>query len=452
MKIPIFVSCFSLALAGCNLEEINENPNVPLEVPFSTLLPPAQKGLADAHGGRIFRYTGIFGQQLSGVDGQELLVENYQPDELFVGNVWSDIYVNAMINLRILIDRGTEEQSPHYTGIARVLMAQSIGMLTDVWGDVPYTQALQGAEFPNPEYESQELLYAEIQSLLDQAILDLSLSESVFKPGADDIIYGGDIDAWRAAAHLLKARYHIHTTKRHPQAAQSALDALTGAMNNPSQDFQYNYLGAGEDINPLSSFYQITPYAIIDPQFIDLLESLEDPRQSHMFRSIPFSGGRLRAGDFFADPSAPVKMGSYLERLFIAAEATYRTGDQAGAQTALDEAVTLSMSQVSAGEISSEDLNVYLDANVQLTGDAENDLKTILTQKYIGMFTTPEPWTDFRRTGFPNLVPNPVGATSANPNGEIPRRLIYPQSERLRNTNFPSPSPNMQTRVWWDEN
>ncbi len=452
MKIPICITCFCLALAGCNLEEINENPNVPLEVPFSTLLPPAQKGLADVHGGRIYRYTGIFAQQLTGVDRQELLAENYQPDELFVGNVWSDIYVNAMINMRILIDRGTEEQSPHYTGVARVLMAQSIGILTDVWGDVPYTQALQGAEFPNPVYDSQEALYAEIQSLLDQAILDLSLTESVFKPGVDDIIYGGDIQAWRAAAHLLKARYHIHTTNRFPQAAQFALDALTGAISSPAQDFQYNYLGAGEDINPLSSFYQITPDTDIDPQFIELLELLDDPRQSLMFRNIPFSGGRMRPGNFFAAPAAPVKMGSYLEMLYIKAEAAYRTGDQTGAQTALEEAVTLSMNQVSSGSISAEDLSAYLSTNVQLTGVFETDIQTILTQKYIGMFTTPEPWTDFRRTGYPELEPNPVGATSSNPSGEIPRRLIYPQSERLRNTNFPQPAPNMQTRFWWDLN
>jgi hypothetical protein len=144
-------------------------------------------------------------------------------------------------------------------------------------------------------------------------------------------------------------------------------------------------------------------------------------------------------------------LGSYLEQLFIEAEARYRTGDLPGAQTALENAVALSVDQVSLGQVEMPDVEAYIAAEVQLTGNEEEDLNTIMTQKHIGMFTTPEPWTDWRRTGYPALTPNPVGPTAANPNGEIPRRLIYPQSERLRNTNFPQPAPDMQTRFWWDQ-
>jgi len=109
------------------------------------------------------------------------------------------------------------------------------------------------------------------------------------------------------------------------------------------------------------------------------------------------------------------------------------------------------MAEISEGEINQEQIDTYLAANANLSGSFEPDLEIIIREKYIELFTSPEPWTDFRRTGYPNLEPNDGGTSAANPSGEIPRRLIYPQSERLRNQNFPSPAPNMQDRFWWDE-
>ncbi len=451
MKNIIYSILAVLVLSGCNLEEINENPNVPQEVPLSTLLPPTQKALTDVQGRELFQYTNIFSQHMEGVDNQPLLIENYQPDELFVGNVWSDIYVGSMVNLEIIIDRADAEGSPHYSGVARVLQVQALGFLTDVWGNVPFIQSAQGADFPNPEYDAQELLYGEIQDLLDRAILDLQAETSVFSPAADDVMFGGDLASWIATAHLLKARYHLHTTKRNPNAADAALLALNSALPSQAQDWQYPYLGTGTDVNPLNSFFSITPYAEADPQFVELMENLDDPRIDYSFKIIPFTGGRRRPGDYFAGPSSPVKLAGYLEQLYLLAEARLRTGDTPGAETALQEAIELSMNELSEGEITQEDAGAYIANHGTLSGTFESDLETIITQKYIALFTTPEPWTDYRRTGYPNLMPNENGATASNPNGEIPRRLIYPQSERLRNQNFPSPNPNMQDRFWWDE-
>ena len=88
---------------------------------------------------------------------------------------------------------------------------------------------------------------------------------------------------------------------------------------------------------------------------------------------------------------------------------------------------------------------------MDLSGNPEEDLALILTQKYIAQFMWLESWTDFRRTGFPQLSPNEGGNNVENPNGEIPRRFPYPINEVLYNPNTPSPLPDLQERMWWDQ-
>ncbi len=450
MKKTFIFLFILIAAAGCNLEEINENPNVPTDVPLSTLLPPAQKALADAQGGRMFRYTGIFAQQLTGLDNQELLVENYQPDEFFVDNPWSDLYLNSLLNLNIIIERA-DEASPHYAGMARILTAHGLGMLVDVWGDVPYTEAFQGAEIPHPNYNTQEQLYDVVFNLLNRGIQDLEMESSVFSPGSDDLIYGGDLERWIRAARVLQARFALRTLKRNSNAGADALAYLApGAFSSVADDLGYTYLGTGDDTNPISGFFQNTPNTTMDPQFIALTQGLNDPRYPYITKSIPFSGGRRRPGDYYASPASMVRLVSYIEQEFIRAECLYRSGETTQAAQVLEDVVRVHMDEVSTAAITTEEADAYVAAQLQFTGSEGNDLRIILTQKWIALMTTPEPWADWRRTGWPALLPNENGTSDANPNGEIPRRLIYPQSERLRNNNFPAPGPTMQDRFWWD--
>ena len=450
MKRYIYLFATFFFAVSCNLEEINENPNVPNDVPLSTLLPPTEKNLADVHGGELFRISNIFSQHMEGVNNKELNYELYNPNELDVGAGWGDLYVGSIVNLKIIEDRALEEGSPHYSGIAKIMQAQSFGLLTDTWGDVPYFDAGLGSPEPNPSYDAQEVIYAEIQNLLDEGIADLN-SESILTPGSDDIMYNGNIQGWIKAAYVLKARYAMHTTKRNTSAASEVLTHLSQGFTSPNEDWEYPYLGTGTDINPLDSYFNLTPDAEADPQFVELMENLDDPRIDFSFEVIPFTGGRRRPGNYFAGPASPVKLAGYLEQLFLLAEARLRTEDTQGAEMALQEAIELSMDELSEGEITQEEADAYIANHGILSGTFESDLETIITQKYIALFTTPEPWTDYRRTGYPNLVPNEGGASAFNPNGEIPRRLIYPQSERLRNQNFPSTNPNMQDRFWWDQ-
>ncbi|MDZ4823260.1 MAG: SusD/RagB family nutrient-binding outer membrane lipoprotein [Flavobacteriales bacterium] len=449
-RVMLLTICCLLLFNACKLEELNENPNVPTDVTMNLLLPSAQSDFANALAGRFFRYSCIASQQLQGQDNQELLMENYNPDELFVGYPWEDFYSGPMINLKLIIEKADEQNSPAYSAIAKIMMANCIGVITDTWGDVPFTEALEGGDNLYPKYDSQEDIYSGIQSILDEAIAQLD-EESPIAPGADDLIYGGDLSQWKKAAHALKARYYIHTIHRNSNAAQLALDQLSESFVTFNDDCAYHYLGTATDANPINDFFVSTTYAVIDPQFIGVM-GVTDPRFEYFVDIIPFTGGQSKVGMFKGSGNSPLDFISYTEQKFIEAEALLRMDDMSGAATALQQAVQSSFDEVESFlliDLDDNDVNDVV-SSLLLSGNIESDLELIMEQKYVALFTQHECWNDWRRTSFPQLEPNDNGNSSSNPTGEIPRRLIYPQSERILNPNFPG-SVDMQARVWWDE-
>ncbi len=447
MKKVFLVFIFSVSLFACKLDEVNENPNVPTDVSVKLLLPTAQKGLADAIGGRFFRYTAIASQQLSGRDNQELLMENYNPDELFIGYPWEDFYTGPMVNCRIIIEKAEEEGANAYAGIGKILLANCIGIITDAWGDVPFSEAMQGGDNLYPRFDSQDHIYLDMINMLNDAIFDLDQASTIV-PSSDDLIYGGDLNKWKRAAHALLARYYIHLTNVRGDASARALEELNEGFANYNEDLAYRYLGNAADANPIYNFFVATAYAVVDPQYISVLGAA-DPRFSRFVDIIPFTGGQSKVGAFQGSANSPIKLMSFVEQKFIESEALLRTNNITGAQDALRQAVQASMDEVEsflAIEIPDSQEQSLINTLV-LTGAFDSDLNLIMREKFSALFTQPEVWTDWRRTGYPVLTPNANGNSASNPGGQIPRRLIYPQTERLLNPNFPGVL-TMDVKMW----
>ncbi|MCB0518626.1 MAG: SusD/RagB family nutrient-binding outer membrane lipoprotein [Lewinellaceae bacterium] len=445
--IPLLLAGL-LALPACNLEETNLNPNDPLDVPMEVLLPPALEAAASEMAEDAAVYAGIFAQYFTGVDNQALPVERYLLDESFNMNpIWQDFYNTPLNTLHMITGKAAQQKSPHYAGVAKVMMALSLGTVTSLWGDVPYSDAFQGAENPNPRYDTQAQLYAAIQQLLDEAIADLDAPESVFSPGADDVIYNGDLGKWRKAAHALKARYYMHTIKRDDQAAAKALDATAQAFAGPEDDFVYTYGFSAAEQNPWFLYFKNTPYVQVDDFFVDLIKNAKDPREKQLIKR---TFGINRVGEYYAGEFAPIPLMTFAEMKLLEAEARLRSG-QPGAQVALQEGLTAHVEAVINGTITADSIANFAQRVGTFSGDFGTDLATIATQQYIAHFTQIEGWTDFRRTGLPALPANLNGDNPQNPGGAIPRRFIYPQNERLFNANFPASNPNLQDRFWWDE-
>jgi hypothetical protein len=456
LKYLILFSGLLLAMIlpySCELEEANNNPNSPTEVPPNVLLPFNESRMARLMGSTPQVMAGIFMQYYEGIDNHPLQVQIYVLNEaLYVDWDWNDYYDGPMINIVKMIESAETDGSYYYTGMGKIMMALCLGNISSMWGDVPYSEALNGAEIRSPRFDSQQSIYQKIQELLDEGIADLGETYEGFKPGSDDIIYGGNVYKWIQAAYALKARYYIHLTKRASDLgfdpSQKALETIGNAIRSSNDDMEYPFGYSASEYSPFYSFARLN-YLIPNNTFTSLLSSKLDPRRNFYYKK-RFGESSLE-GSYFTSPASPVHMITYHELKMIEAEARLRLDENdPDAQTALQEGVRASLNKISEGTLDASAIDAYVNANAVLSGTFEEKLETIMVQKYIALFSSIEPWTDYRRTGYPVLTPNEGGNHNQNPGGAIPRRLAYPQTERLYNNNFPEVIPTLQDRFWWD--
>jgi hypothetical protein len=342
-----------------------------------------------------------------------------------------------------------------------VLTAYNLGVATDLWGDIPYSEAFQGTGNMQPKYEKQEDIYKTIFALLDSAVSHANKPSGPNKPtGAKggDLIYNGDINSWKRFAYFLMARHHLRLTYApgHDKVAESnlALDALKNSFTASSQNPSFKFYDSPGSENP---WYQgetkWTTFPVSD-YFIKNLKSKNDPRlplyankaantndyTGKVNGSDPGATGDFsHIGDLFTAADAPIYLGTYTEALFIKAEATFYVSGAAAALPIFRQAVTESMTSIG---LSATDATTYLAMYSNFTN--ANALQAIMYEKYVADFLSLESYNDWRRTGIPtlSLVENAVTNT-------IPQRWPYPSSER---TNNPQPQHEIliTQNVWWD--
>ncbi len=451
-----FAASIFFLLVSCEFGDTNVNPALPSDVAAQAINPAAQAGLAFAIGGEMVRISGLFMQQFQGINAQQFDNYKYLVKSSDMDGVWRRMYHNSL-NPLITVQRKAETQNSHHTAaMAKVLIAVGIGHLTDMFGDIPYSTAWRGLEDEFfPSYDTQENIYANIHMLLDEAIA-LFAGDPGEGPslGGDDLIYGGDTDAWTKAAYALKAKYYIHTCKINNQAYDLAIAALERGFSDNGDDLQFVFGSSTNEANPQYQFTQDRGGNInIDPNFFNLLIELDDPRKSAFLNPASTDSGfntNFNSGTYYTTINSPTIFMSYSEAKFIEAEAKLKLGDLAGAQTALAEAIEASLMKL----LGTSDPNyVDLHSNLNDLPDENARLEQIIGQKYIALYSQGlEVWTDYRRTGFPSITPVEGGNNAFNNNGEVPRRLPYPQQEiDLNESNVPIKSPDFQERFWWDQ-
>jgi Starch-binding associating with outer membrane len=461
---------YALATAGCLLlgacgkfvDGYENSPNEPSESSPKLLLTVSQVQTFLSYSGNLARVSSIFVQQQNGTDSQYESFANFNLNSGDNDNEWENIY-SAMLDAKTLTEKAGVS-NPYYSGMGRVLLGMNLGLATDLWGDVPYSQALKGlTNGLAPTYDSQESVLNAIQDLMDKALVDFSKTESANLlpvPLDNDLIFSGVIDNWKIAAYTLKARYANRLSRRDPSGSATKVlayvDSALALGASTSTDCNAKFGVAGNEYNQWYAFTvnDRQGYMQMGAFFVDKLAAMNDPRLSFYatldtgsaYRGTPLGSTDKTTsaiGAYFASANSSAPMATFVELKFLEAEAAFRANDKTRAATAYNNAVTVHIQQVTGASPSA----AYITAHISETSTTIS-LEKIMTQKYIAGFTQIEVWSDWRRTGFPTLSLSPSAFTS-----EIPRRLPTPLTEANYNPNTPKPlvsGRSIINRVWWD--
>jgi len=417
----LLIFVFAFAFVGCEDfvgGEINKDPNNPTSVPIIAQMPAIQIAIADVYGGAFSRFNCMLSQQVEGVARQWQAMNNYTgltPNRFDAA--WTNVYENILNELKIAQTSAREQGYNHYLGVLEVMEAFTLMAATDVWDDMPYTDALKGSESINPTFDTQATIYGAINNLLDDAIKLFGGAAGGLVPGSEELFLGGDIDAWSKVAHGLKARGLLKAND-YAGAMSEAMQGMDGAAGNLA--FQY------PDASAAGQWYRFNRDRTGDLEFHPtmraLMTDLKDNDRLAVFDQVFTTDHPYLKADFLQE------MITFREVQFIIAEADFRTngGSQAGYDAYL-AGIKASFDRTGLGQA---EYDAYVAQPEVAPGVGNLTLEMIMTQKYIAMFIQPETYSDWRRTGIPAL--SPTNGTT------IPVRWDYSANEYLFNTNSPS--------------
>lgn len=456
LSVGIFHSC-----SDDKFDEIGTNPNSPTEVPIKLLMPQVGVDAAFALSGtEVAWYSSVFVEHTTGVHGQlESADKRTSINSTIANNTWNSLYAGALNDLKIIISRGSEggAEEGNWTavGIAKVLTAYNYSVATDLWGEVPFSEALQGKENRTPIFDSQQDVYSGMHTLLDEAITDLQKT-SIGTVGTADFYYNGDADSWIMVAYSLKARLHNHLSRKDPQgSANSVLAAISNAFEDNSDGMIFNSFSTdATGQHPWFQEVNDRGHHAVSTTMFDIINDLGDPRGALWFGTVDGSvipapngsadtdqGGILysKASLDYLTETSPMPIITYDEVKFLEAEANFRLGNSTEAYSAYLEGVAAALERA---DVDDADITAYLARSSVAVGESNLTLDHIITQKYVSfwLFQPIEAYNDYRRT----LIP-----TMNNTAGDPPNRFPYPQDEVAANENVPSRT--IQNKVWWAE-
>lgn len=447
------VSCDGLSDFG----DTNTNPSSVTSPVIGALLTNVQSGIA---GGSYASNTrgGLYSQYFSETQYTEASL--YATPQL----AFTGYYSGDLMDLQNIINTGG---SNNMEQVAIILQQYIYWTLTNLWGDVPYSEALKGTEVLQPKYDTQEDIYKGIFAKLGAAVAAFDDS-----PITGDIIYGGDVESWKRAANSLKLLAAIQLSKKVPSASgfaatafKEALAAPGGVIVSNSQNFAVEYEGNNFQSPVFSRYLTRQDYAQ-SAEMVDLLKSRNDNRQDAYGSSdigVPYGLVRLEAEAFTASNTnwsriladdirtadATVSIISAAHVALARAEAAQIGWTTENVADLYEQGITLSHEEwgvpVSPGYLSQPDVAL-----------GSNNLEKISMQRYIASYPDGTMgWTLWRKSGVPNLTPTPA---ATNTSKEIPRRYVYADAEfasneaSVREAVARLQGGNTQdARVWWDQ-
>ncbi len=483
-----------------DFETINTDPNNP-----STELAAPDMLLTNIIESATDRTHEIFlGHEMGNCWVQHMAKVQYTDEDRYiyrpgvVNNTWSSFYASSGMDIATLYKVADLKLNDNYKGVALVMKVYITSLLTDMFGDVPYTEAWRAGVadggIVSPKYDTQESIYRDIVKKLDTANMLLSADGKAI---GGDIMYGNDITKWKKFANSMRMRLLMRMQAKDPGYVGAELTKMVGdpatypVFESNDDNAQLIYLGAAPNNNPINENRKTrddhrVSQTIIDMQwtfnsYVDWrvmvyanLNASSDyvgmPNGLTSSKALAYKGNGLTAtskiGDFFTKAEAPGVLMSYAELQFILAEGVERELITSAPMTAEEyyyEGIHGSYNQY-ADVIVAKGLSLFGEtmtidefaehyiANGGAGWDPDNALEKILTEKWLAMFEQGlQSRFEWVRTGIPALV---AGEDASN-GGVIPVRFPYPTDEYATNpTNVKAAAAtqgtdDLNTRIWW---
>ena len=500
IAIILFSACGLIGLNACDagFDEMNVNKTAAVAINPVFALNNAVVNISPPS--TTVQYELGIVQQMVSPNSGVLTGANFNQDNRdYTQAIWQRYYRSVIRNTYDVISTTKDPSRTNLVNMAKILQSYAFLVLTDTYGDIPYTEAGKGYtdQMVYPKYDKQQAVYAGIIKDVSDAVAALDAAKT---RETADVLFGGDVAKWKKFGNSLLLRIGMRLSKVDATQAQSLVaKAVAGGVITSNADnviirHDANYLNSiGQLLNATeaNNFYLAAP-------FVDYLKKTNDPRlKSIAVRYVgATSGTQQTAAKAVIDPavqigmpfgydnssiSGPVKslglasfydfsqadrtrMNKTTARAYLLtasqtnlliAEAITKGWVSGNAKDYFDAGVKAHMDQVSEMDansvVSTSAADAYLAAN---PFSATTALEQINTQYWISSFLNgPEAFANFRRSGFPKLTANPFPGKAIK--GDFINRLTYPNSEiSVNSVNVKGAIANqgaddLDTKVWW---
>lgn len=406
---------------------------------------------------------------------------------------WSEYYVNQILNLNKIIDDYSNNPTSamlqfgsanNMIGVSKIFRAIIMKRVTDTYGDAPFSDAVKAAKGINtPKYDSQEDIYKNIFKDLKEGrdMLDNGL------PPKGDVLYGGDLAKWKKLANSVILQSALQLSKKYPSASEMAAkefnDALSnaaGVIENVDDEAWFMYNSTSLVNNPLTA-YRAADYALS----AELTESLKgsnnqynrtsnhtpDERLSvysnsgmtgegvpygYTTQNLPnFGTDNTKLSNNFNQPNSPLALMTASYTYLNRAEAAQLGWTSESAMVMLEKGIVSSYKSLDVNYGSNIYANASAYVSARLADAAGKELQVIGEEKWVSLFMNGHyAWSEWRRTGYPNLLPSPDAING----GKIPTRIQYPSEEANYNSvNYNKAVSNLTpgedkntSKFWWE--
>ncbi len=473
----IGVLLMGVGVTSCELDD-NIDPKNATEVPVGTLFTNAQIEFVNQYNSMSVN------RNISRLLAQYWMETTYTNESRYdfqdrgiPDTYWSEFYRDVLRDLKEVKDiiaaagytGGLADQAANQVAICEILEVYTYTLLTETFGNVPYTEALLGLENTLPKYDDAATIYADLFTRLDAALNSFVDGASSF--GSADLLFGGDIAKWKTLGNSLKLRMGMRMADVPSFNSKSVVEAAVtaGVYEANLEGAFFGYIGTDPHVNTIYSGFVIDNRSDYVPSntLIDKMNALNDPRRPLWFTLkdgayVGLEYGLTAGGtydnyshftDMFFEPTLEVVLADYAEMEFYLAEAVERGYAVGGtAEEHYNNAITANILYYGG---TAADAAAYLaQPEVAYSTAAGNWKEKIGTQKWIAMYNRGvEGWTEWRRLDFPILnVPEELTY------GDIPVRYPYPYDENDMNPDSYAAAAAAiggdlaTTKLWFDVN